>query len=83
MAYRVDYKHSIKKDLKRLDTPTVKKLLNKLEDVLSINPHAGEPLKGKFKGLFKYRIGDYRIFYAKGIDFVLVTRIKDRKEAYR
>lgn len=83
MIYRVDYKSSIKKDLKKLDKPTARKLLNKLEDVLSKNPHIGEPLKGKFKGLFKYRIGDYRIFYAKGIDFVLVVRIRDRKEAYR
>ena len=83
MAYRVDYKNSIKKDLKKLDKPVVKKLLDKLEDVLSKNPHIGEPLKGKFKGLFKYPIGDYRIIYAKGDDFVLITRIRDRKEAYR
>ena len=83
MVYRINYKGSIKKDLKKLDKTTVRKLIDKLESVLSKDPNIGEPLKGKFKGLFKYRIGDYRVIYAKGDDFILVLRIRDRKEAYR
>lgn len=83
MAYRIDYKESIKKDLKRLDNPTAKKLIDKLESVLSQNPDIGEPLKEPFKGLFRYRIGDYRIIYAKGKDFVLILRIRHRKEVYQ
>ena len=83
MAYRIDYKESVKKDLKRLDKTTARKILNKLESVLSKNPDAGEPLKHHFKGLLRYRVGDYRIIYAKGDDFVLILRIRHRKEAYR
>lgn len=83
LNYRVVYKEAIKKDLKKLDKTSATRLLDKLESVLSKNPDAGESLKDRFKGLFKYRIGDYRIIYAKGEDFVLILRIRHRKEVYR
>lgn len=83
MAFKITYKSSVEQDLKKLDKSWAHKLLAKLEGKLGVDPHAGEPLKGEFQGLFKYRIGDYRIIYAKTTDGVLVLRIAHRKQAYR
>jgi mRNA interferase RelE/StbE len=45
----------------------------------------GRPLKGIFKGLFRYRYGDYRVIYAidMGDKKIIVLHVKHRKEAYR
>jgi mRNA interferase RelE/StbE len=83
LASSIHYKESVAKDLKRIDKVTARQLLSKLEHTLSSRPDAGEPLKGEFQGLFKYRVGDYRIIYAKSASVVLVLRIAHRKEVYR
>lgn len=83
MASEVFYKGSVEKDLKRIDKTEARRLLSKLEQALSVNPNAGEPLAGEFKGLFKYRIGDYRAVYSKIAGGVLILRIAHRREAYR
>ena len=83
MGSSVFYKASIEKDLRRLDKPAVARLIAKLEHTLSRNPEAGEPLSGEYRGMFKYRIGDYRVLYAKIPEGVLVLRIGHRREVYR
>jgi mRNA interferase RelE/StbE len=83
LASRIAYKASVAGDLRRLDKPTVRRVLDKLDRVLSGNPGAGIPLTGEFRGLFKLRLGDYRIMYAKTASGVLVLRIGHRKDVYR
>ncbi len=83
MASSVSYKASIERDLRKLDRPTTARVLTKLERTLSANPDAGESLSGEFRGLFKYRVGDYRVIYTKVPGGVLVLRIAHRKEVYR
>lgn len=79
----IQYKASVARDLKKIDKTQARSLIAKLENTLNANPDAGEPLKGEFRGLFKYRIGDYRVIYSKTTDGVLVLRIAHRKEVYR
>ena len=45
----------------------------------------GRPLVGTFKGLFKFRVGDYRIIYSieKNRLTIFVLRILHRKDVYR
>lgn len=83
MAFKVNYKTSVEHDLKKLDRSLCGRLLTQLEKTLSADPGAGEPLRGEFRGLFRYRMGDYRVIYAKVPEGVLVLRIKHRREAYR
>ena len=83
MVYKVSYKASVEKDLRRIDKQIVARLLRKLEAELSKDPSKGERLKGEFEGLFKYRIGDYRIIHTRTADGVLVLRISHRKDVYR
>jgi mRNA interferase RelE/StbE len=71
------------KDLKKLDKDSVKNIISKIETDLAENADQQESLKGEFKGLRKYRIGNYRIIFAIIEKKVLILRIADRKEVYR
>lgn len=86
--YKVRFEIRAQKSLKNLciDKSSIimswiKKNLENCED-----PYRhGKPLKGNFKGQWRYRIGDYRII--SHIDneemVILVLEIKHRKDAYR
>ena len=54
-------------------------------DKLSECPDAGVPLKGELKGLFKYRVGTYRLIYQVKHKKLIVTVIDigHRREVYR
>jgi mRNA interferase RelE/StbE len=83
LAYRIEYKFSVVHDIKHLDKGVSKRIVKELEDALSHDPDCGEALSGKFKGLFKLRIGDYRIIYYKKQGGVMILRIGNRSKAYR
>ena len=83
MASRVSYKASVERDLRRLDKPEARRILNKIERELGKDPEKGEPLRGTYQGLYRYRIGDYRVIYAKTVSGILVLRIGHRKDIYR
>jgi len=70
-------------DLKNLDKAVARRIINELEEALSSDPDCGEALTGQFKGLFKLRIGEYRVVYSKKLGGVLVLRIRNRNKAYR
>jgi len=78
----VEYKESVERDLRKIDKKQIGRILDKLEEVLSNNPNAGEALKGQYKGLFKLRVGDYRVMYTKTKKGVVVVRIRHRGKAY-
>ncbi len=82
MPYEIEYKSSVVRDIKKLDKSVAKHILQQLETSLSENPDRGLPLKGHFKGLFKYHIGDYRIIYTKTKGRVLILRIGHRGKVY-
>lgn len=82
--FKITFKKSVAKDLKQISKDQVKRILDKIETELSSVPEQFPELKGKFAGLRKYRVGDYRIIFAIiGNDTVLITRIKHRKESYK
>ncbi|MCD6146058.1 MAG: type II toxin-antitoxin system RelE/ParE family toxin [Methanosarcinales archaeon] len=83
MSYKIEYKSSVVRDLKKLDKSVAGRILDQLEMDLSENPDGGQPLTGQFKGLFKYRIGDYRIIYTRTVEGILVLRIGHRSKVYR
>ena len=83
MAYNVVYKKSVLRDLKNLAKKEATLLLNQIEKELSKNQESYPALKGKFAGLRKFRIGDYRIIYAILEYDVIILRIGHRKEVYR
>jgi len=83
LAYNVIYKKSVSRDLNKLAKAEATRILNQIEEELSKNPESYPVLKGKFAGLRKFRIGDYRIIYAILEQDVIILRIGHRKEVYR
>ncbi len=83
MAYNIVYKTSVERDLKSLSKVEAAKILDKIEGELARKPETSPVLKGRFAGLRKYRVGDYRVIYAIIGDDVLILRIGHRREVYR
>lgn len=65
--------------------PNMGKRVAQAIDHLSENPDSGVPLRAELKGLFKYRVGVYRIIYSiqRKVLLVTVIDIGNRKEVYR
>ncbi len=71
------------RDLKKIDRVQVDRILKKIEDELPEKAETFPVLTGKFSGLRKFRIGDFRIIYSITGDTALILRIGHRREAYR
>ncbi len=87
MVWSVDLTTTAKKQLKKLDHQWQSKILNYLEDEVAIleNPQVkGKALVGNKKGLWRYRVGDYRII-CQIIDeelIILMVLVGHRKNVY-
>lgn len=89
MAWRIEYLRAARKDIEKLDRPTVQRIRDFLENRVARldDPRSiGEALKGSRLGEFwKYRVGDWRIVASIEDEAVrvLVVRIANRREVYR
>ena len=64
MAWTVEVSDFAEKQLRKLDRPIQRRLIDWLEDRIDgcKNPrHFGEPLRGEMAGLWRFRVGDYRV----------------------
>ncbi len=82
MEYKITYKKSVIKELKKINKTDVKKIITKIEKELSKKPESYPALKGEFAGLRKLRVGNYRIIYAILDKEALILRVGHRKEVY-
>ena len=80
---KLEYKASVAGDLDRLDPPAALRILGKIEKALAAEGRGGEPLAGEFAGLYRLRVGDYRVIYARTSTGYLVLRIGHRGTVYR
>ena len=83
MAYNIVYKKSVQRDLKKLSKEDVGRVLDRMEEALLTKPESNPVLKGRFAGLRKFRVGDYRVIYAFLGDDVLILRIGHRRDIYK
>ncbi|WP_455656395.1 type II toxin-antitoxin system RelE family toxin [Phascolarctobacterium sp.] len=87
MSYSVEYATSVYKSLKKIDKPTRLLILNWIEKNLvgCENPRQhGKPLIGNNAGVWRYRVGNYRIL-ADILDdklIIQVIKIGHRKSVY-
>lgn len=64
MAWTVEISDVAERQMRKLDRPVQRRVLGWLDDRIEgcKNPrHFGEPLKGGHAGLWRYRIGSYRV----------------------
>jgi mRNA interferase RelE/StbE len=84
--YKIDYDIDLEKVLKdypKYDREKIVETIGELAE--NPRPHGYEPLKGKFRGYFRVRYGNYRIIYViieKKL-LVLIVEIANRKEVYK
>ena len=83
MNYKIAFKKSVERDLKKIDKEQASKILKKIEDELPEKAETLPVLTGKFSGLRKFRIGDFRVIFSIIGDIALILKIRHRKEAYR
>ena len=86
MAYDLIWNEGVLKDLKAPDHKTARTLVESIKGRLAGNPlNSGKPLKGVFKGLYRYQHGNYRVIYAldRADKKVIILHIRHRKDAYR
>ena len=83
MAYRIFYKKSVQRDLKKLGKAQASHILDQIDKDLLDHPDSFPTLKGQFAGLRKYRIGDYRVIYVILDEDVVILRIGHRREVYK
>lgn len=72
------------KELEKIDSEDQKLVFSKIQDLEKGIFTSDKALKGKHKGKFRKRAGNYRIVYLKENDILVITliRIAHRKEVY-
>jgi len=85
LIYNIQWHEDAIEDLKKIDRQKQRKIIERVKGYLSKDPFGlGKPLKGIFKGLYRYRYGSYRIIYAIDRESVLllILRVGDRRDVY-
>jgi mRNA interferase RelE/StbE len=85
-VYRVEWSERAVRQLDRLDRQAARAIVRFMADRVqgSEDPRTvGRPLRGE--GLWRYRVGDYRILCAirEDVLIVLVVEVSHRREVYR
>ena len=83
MSFKIAFKKSVARDLKRINKDQADRILQKIENELPEKAESFPTLSGKFSGLRKFRVGDYRVIYSIIGDTALILRISHRREVYR
>ena len=80
----INFTKKSQKELQKLDKPIQAKIIAELDQILLLsNPRdAGKSLTGSFSGLWRYRVGNYRIIaeLEDSIFTIIVVRIGHRKQ---
>lgn len=87
MPYRVQLTRQARKsfDLLMKAQPVFGERIARAIARVAEHPEIGTPLRGALRGVFKYRIGPYRIIYQiyRSRLLIIVIDIGHRKEVYR
>jgi mRNA interferase RelE/StbE len=83
LSFKIAFKRSVARDLKKIDKDQADRILVKIESELPEKADNFPTLSGKFSGLRKFRVGDYRVIYSIIGDTALILRISHRRDVYR
>jgi mRNA interferase RelE/StbE len=87
MTWNVEFDDRARRELRKLNPNIQDRILKWIRETLAVNEdprRVGKSLKGNMKGLWRYRVGDYRIISQIQDDsiLILVIRIGHRKDVY-
>ncbi len=88
MPWTVEISKLAGKQLRQLDPQVKGRIADFLEERVALlkDPRdVGASLNGNFKGLWKYRVGDYRVICELRYEVLVVhvVKVEHRREAYR
>ncbi|MCD5974923.1 MULTISPECIES: type II toxin-antitoxin system RelE family toxin [Pseudomonas syringae group] len=88
MVWTIEYTDTVKTQLRKLDRQIAKRILDYMDEriVSRDDPRStGKALVGPLGGLWRYRVGDYRVIceIQDGALRVLVVQLGNRKDVYR
>lgn len=87
MAWQVRFSKEADKALRKLDRQVSARILDELEEVSRLDdPRSrGKALVGNLSGLWRYRVGDYRVVcdIEDGVMLIAVIDVAHRREVYR
>jgi mRNA interferase RelE/StbE len=87
--YKIAETENFEKKIKKTNYRSLyQKITDYIYPILRDNPFFGsniKKLKGEYKEIYRYRIGDYRLFYKVSEETVIVfiLDIESRKNAYK
>jgi mRNA interferase RelE/StbE len=87
MIWKVEFDNRARKELRKLDSEAQSRILKWLRKNLATDEdprRMGKSLKGRMKGLWRYRVGDYRIISQIQDEniLILVVRIGQRGDIF-
>ena len=88
MAWAIEFSDTAQKQLRKLDKPVARQIVDFMDGrvaPLDDPRSAGKALVGPLGGLWRYRVGDYRVIcdLRDATLIVLVLQIGNRREVYR
>ena len=88
MAWTIEYTATARKQLRKFDKPTARQIVDYLDKrIAPLNDprSSGKALVGQLGGLWRYRVGDYRVICEIRDDvlIILIVQIGNRREVYR
>jgi len=88
LAWKIEYTETARNRLRKLDKPVARRIVDYLDERIAPleNPRsAGKALTGPMGGLWRYRVGDYRVIceIQDEVLRVLVIEIGNRRDVYR
>jgi len=88
LAWKIEYTETARNRLRKLDKPVARRIVDYLDERIAPleNPRStGKALTGPMGGLWRYRVGDYRVIceIQDEVLRVLVIEIGNRRDVYR
>jgi len=82
--FNIAFEQEAQKEFLKLDKESQQLIGNKIIDLKNGNFASDKSLKGKHKGKFRKRAGNYRIIYLKENNLLVITiiRVAHRREVY-
>lgn len=87
MGWTIEVSEKAVRSLRKMDKQTVRRIRSELEEIAALeDPRGrGKALTGNLAGLWRYRVGDYRIVcdIEDGVLVILVVDVAHRREVYK
>jgi len=85
-VYRLRILQTATRELERLDKPVTRRIAERINWLAAnLDDIRPEPYKGDLAGLYKFRVGDYRVIYQILHDeqVIVIHQVGHRNETYR